>query len=144
MYVVPDNGPSWLRVAAGEQGVKESPGGVFHPRIREYFVATGLHPSDDSVAWCSAFANWVMKRDGKAGTGSAGARSWLTYGSRRPSEVGSILVFWRGSKTGPFGHVGLCVGEAGPDFLVLGGNQGNAVCVSHYPKSRLLAARWPI
>jgi cell wall-associated NlpC family hydrolase len=53
--------------------------------------------------------------------------------------LGDVLVFQR---TGG-GHVGLYVGEDEAAFHVLGGNQGDRVCIARIARHRLYSARRP-
>ena len=107
------------------------------------------HIDEEVLHWCSAFVNHVMISNGYPGTNSLGARSWRRYGKRikkRDIEdhFGAIAVFSRYSRTNPnAGHVGFYVGETRHHYLLLGGNQGNSVCVRKYRKWRLLGFRWP-
>ncbi len=134
----------WVDVAKAEIGVKEVAGSKHNPRIVEYHQTTSLKAKDDETAWCSSFANWVMKQAGETGTNSAAARSWLNWGKKIDKPVpGAIVVFWRGSPTGTQGHVGFYMGEEGNNILVLGGNQSNGVNISKYSKSQLLGYRMP-
>jgi uncharacterized protein (TIGR02594 family) len=73
------------------------------------------------------------------------ARNWLKLGIPLTTPaLGCILVFWRGSKTGTSGHVGLYAGEDAQGYLhVLGGNQSNAITIARLDKARLLGMRWP-
>lgn len=133
----------WLPIALAEVGVKEFPGDGDNPRIVEYLQSTSLEaPSatQDETPWCSAFANWCVERSGYEGTDSAWARSWLTWGraARRPRR-GCIVVLSRDRG----GHVGFWVGETGTQVRLLGGNQGDEVRVSGYPKKRVLGYRVP-
>ncbi len=41
------------------------------------------------------------------------------------------------------GHVGFLVGETADAVILLGGNQGDRVCVAAFPRARLLDLRWP-
>jgi len=72
------------------------------------------------------------------------ARNWLKFGVPlgRPA-LGAVIVFWRGSKTGTSGHVGLYVGEDPEAYHVLGGNQSNAITIARLDKARALGFRWP-
>jgi uncharacterized protein (TIGR02594 family) len=72
-------------------------------------------------------------------------RSWLNYGKPLSKPVlGCIVVFWRGSKTGWSGHVGLVVGlDKAGNLMVLGGNQGDMVSIKPFGKERVLGYRWP-
>jgi uncharacterized protein (TIGR02594 family) len=136
--------PPWLRAARGEVGIKEMSGTLDNPRIIEYHMTTTLNKSEaqnDETPWCSSFANWCMERAGRKGTDSAWARSWLKWGYHLDApRLGCIVVFSRGETSG---HVGFFIKEIGDRILVLGGNQNNSVCEAFYPKSRLLALRWP-
>jgi uncharacterized protein (TIGR02594 family) len=103
----------------------------------------GVDPS--KTPWCAAFVGAVIESQGGKGTGSNLARSYLEWG--RPvtqGRRGDVLVFQRGNSAWQ-GHVGFFVREEqrnGKDgFIVLGGNQGNQVKESWYPKSRLLGIR---
>jgi uncharacterized protein (TIGR02594 family) len=133
----------WFAIAQAEVGEKEFPGNADNPRIVEYLSSTTLKaPSrnNDETAWCSAFVNWCLERAGYEGTDSAWAKSWLQWG--RPATVpaeGCIVVLTRPDG----GHVGFYVAETEQGIAVLGGNQNDQVCVSSYPKDRLLGMRLP-
>lgn len=73
------------------------------------------------------------------------ARNWLRFGVPMATPaLGCILVFWRGSKNGTSGHVGLYAGEDAQGYLhVLGGNQSDAITIARLDKGRLLGMRWP-
>jgi uncharacterized protein (TIGR02594 family) len=121
--------PSWISVAEGEIGVAEVVGSKHNPRVLEYHDTTG-HFKDDETPWCSSFANWVMKQDGKARTSSAAALSWAKYGKKLAKPAyGAIVVFDHG---GGKGHVGFIVGMSGGKLQVLGGNQSNQVKISNF------------
>jgi uncharacterized protein (TIGR02594 family) len=133
----------FLAVARAEIGVTEIPGAEHNLRIVEYHATTTLKATTDEVPWCSSFANWVVTRAGGRGTGSAASRSWLQWG--RPIDrvvPGCIAVFSRGSNP-QSGHVGFALEDDGNHIHLLGGNQGNAVSIVRYPKSRLLSLRIP-
>lgn len=73
------------------------------------------------------------------------ARNWLKFGIQLLTPaLGCVLVFWRGSKAGTSGHVGLYAGEDAQGYLhVLGGNQSDAITIARLDKGRLLGMRWP-
>lgn len=137
--------PVWMARARREIGVKERPGAEHHPRILEYQEATKLLEGADEVPWCSAFVCWVMEQTGIRSTRSAAARSWLKWGKPLDNPLpGCVVVLSRKSADNPkSGHVGLYVRTDGHDVIVLGGNQGNQVCVRPYAESRVLGYRWP-
>lgn len=136
--------PNWLTIARTQLGQKEVKGDKDNPEIMKYYKAAkqgGI--KHDETAWCSAFANWTMRSDGYAPTYSLLARSWLKWGKACLPKLGAIMVFTRGDNP-TFGHVGFYVGETATHYLILGGNQSNAVTITKIVKSRLLGARWPI
>lgn len=141
--------PTWYRIALAEIGVQEETGPGDNPRIVEYLATTTLGGGQhDEVAWCSAFANWCLKRAGMMGTGKANARSWLSWGQRLEApKLGCVVVFSRDSAGPLSGHVGFYVSSSvkhpTTHVRVLGGNQNNRVQIADYARSRLLGCRWP-
>tara|TARA_R110000868_G_scaffold24557_2_gene96811 strand:+ start:329 stop:1348 length:1020 start_codon:yes stop_codon:yes gene_type:complete len=128
--------------ALKEVGQKEIVGGKHNPRVLEYHKATTLKASSDEVAWCSSFVNWCMKQNGVKGTELANARSFLKWGKATTTpQQGDVVVFWRGSKSGWQGHVAFVVSVSATHVKCLGGNQGNAVNMTNYPKSQVLGYR---
>jgi uncharacterized protein (TIGR02594 family) len=136
--------PGWYAIAKKEMatGIQEIPGSFHNPRIIDYHQSTTLQATDDETAWCSSFVNWCVEASGREGTKSAAARSWLRWGDalEEPRE-GCVAVIKRGTQAWQ-GHVGFFAGESGNHILLLGGNQGNEVSISSYPKERLLGYRW--
>jgi uncharacterized protein (TIGR02594 family) len=98
--------------------------------------------------WCAAFANAILRENNYDTTDSLMARSFLTYGvaTKRPSK-GDIVVLKRG-RSSYTGHVGFYVNTVTIDGLtyvaVLGGNQGQAINIAHYPIDKVLAYRKPV
>jgi uncharacterized protein (TIGR02594 family) len=146
--------PDWLSVALAElrTGIYEVAGPASNPRIDEYHATTTLAASSDEVPWCASFACFCLQLSGHPHTRSARARSFLDYGVGLDFPAyGAIAVFKRGGANQPGpdnhtaqGHVGFLVGDASSDeMLVLGGNQGDRVCIRPYPTRRLLGIRWP-
>lgn len=133
----------WMDHALAEQGVKETPGAGSNARVIEYLRTTTLPralASDDETPWCSAFVNWCLEQAGLKGTGSAAARSWLSWGqSLTVPRRGCIVVLSRDGG----GHVAFYLRTVGSQLHLLGGNQNNAVCVRAYERSRLLGYRVP-
>jgi uncharacterized protein (TIGR02594 family) len=76
-------------------------------------------------------------------TKDAWAKSYLNYGVRLDKpKYGCIVVFTRGASSG---HVGFYVGEGPLGMMkILGGNQGDKVCVENYTTMRVLGYRWPV
>lgn len=135
---------AWMPIALAEVGRHELPGRAQSPRIVQYLRSTTLgSPLDgqDETPWCSAFANWCVERAGYEGTDSAAARSWLRWGVQllRPRR-GCVVVLSRGEGAG---HVGFWIDETRTQVSLLGGNQGDRVCVAPFDKARVLGYRAP-
>lgn len=135
----------WYDVALGELGVKEALGDADNPRVVEYLKGTRLPKAmyRDATPWCAAFVGWCLRQAGVAPTGSAAARSYLRWGVEiEEPRLGAIAVLTREGAPGS-GHVGFVHKSKGWELWLLGGNQGNAVTIRKYSRSRLISLRWP-
>lgn len=128
-------------------GLTEIKGEQDNPKILEMFKAFGHEwVKDDETAWCSAFVNWVAISECYHASMKLNARSWTRLGNvvdgifTKP-RIGDVVVFWRESQKSWKGHVGFYISENEHNIFVLGGNQGNKVQISEYPKNRLLSIR---
>ena len=133
-----------IELAFSQFGIKETVGEIDNPEVMKYFREIGFGGAGikDETAWCSAFANWVAEASCLESSGALNARSWLTVGSPvEMPQLGDIVVFWRESKESWKGHVGFYVNHDEKNIYVLGGNQGNQVCIRPYSKDRLLEYR---
>jgi uncharacterized protein (TIGR02594 family) len=138
--------PKWLALARADLGTREEPGDADSPAVLAYYRDAG-HPEvrDDSVAWCSAFVGAQLERSGVPSSKQLNARSYLTWGKKIDKPVpGCVVVLSRGDPRGWQGHVGFCVGDDRDSVRILGGNQGDAVSIASFPKSRVLGYRWPV
>lgn len=133
------------KLALAARGMREIPGSKHNPEVVQMFADVGHDwVKDDETAWCAAFVGAMLKRAGMAHTGKLNARSYAEWGEHvdlNDAQPGDIIVFWRGSPDSWKGHVGFFVRWEGDSALVVGGNQSNAVNISTYPKSRVLAVR---
>ncbi len=132
----------WMSIAWDELATAEVPGQGNNMRIVEYHQSTKLKATDDSVAWCSSFINWVMDKAGIQGSDSAAARSWLGWGEKCLPRYGALVVFSRGVSTWT-GHVAFYLDEDDVNIYALGGNQHDRVCVQAFKKGQVLGYRWP-
>jgi uncharacterized protein (TIGR02594 family) len=130
----------WMSIALGELGVREIPGAKHNPRIIEYMLSTTLPNADklpDETDWCACFTSWCMVQAGVEGIHSALVNPWLKWGEPIPEpRRGCIVIF-------NWGHIGFYIGENGPYIRSLGGNQSQAVWISSYERTRVLAYRMP-
>lgn len=133
-------------------GTDEIGGQVDNPQIMAMLKLDNKWPSEDEIPWCSAFANYIAWLIRLPRSKSLRARSWLNVGkgiSLDDAEPGYDIVILKrgtGDQPGPEvikapGHVGFYAGRSGDFIEVLGGNQGDTVKISRYPKSRLLGVR---
>lgn len=134
---------TWLYNAYGEIGVHETPGTAATARIVEYHDVTTLRATSDEVPWCASFVGWCLEKAGIRSTKSAAARSYASWGYdlKTPRE-GAVVVLSRGPDPTK-GHVGFWIGETDDRVCLLGGNQRDQVCEELYPKSQIVALRWP-
>lgn len=95
-----------------------------------------------TTPWCAAFVNAILKANGIKGTGSNLARSFLKWGQpvKDTPQPGDIIVFPRGNSNWQ-GHVGFVFNVTGGLVRVLGGNQGDKVCIEAYNLNRAIGIR---
>lgn len=126
-------------------GTKEVKGKVANPDIVKFASYTTLQATSDEVPWCSSFANFIVSTSGDAGTGSAAARSWLNWGRKLIEPTpGCIVVIERKDALNPTAaHVCFYVcDDIKPDHIqCIGGNQGDMVKMSVFPKTKVLGYR---
>jgi len=137
------NGPTLILRALRYYGQKAVIGQGTNEQILNFFKASG-HPeiTEDEIPWCSAFINAIVIGCGGPATKALNARSWLKVGTviEKP-DFGDIVVFWRGTKEGWQGHVGLVVRLEGIRLWVLGGNQDNMVEIKEFNTENVLGYR---
>ncbi len=137
----------WFSVATHFKGLSEVHGSVDNPQIVEMFRVSG-HPEvdDDETPWCAAFVGACLRLSGYRSSGSLGARSYENFGEdlKKTPQRGCIVVFTRGDPKAATGHVAFYDHDDGNNVVVLGGNQGDAVTLAPFPKSRVLAYRMPV
>lgn len=102
--------------------------------------------------WCAWYINGKLAFNGANGTRSGMARSFLKWGvpvEEADAKKGDIVVLWRGPKNdGVTGHVGMLVDLKEDSFTLLGGNQGDKVCIETFSRhkngrDRILGIRRP-
>lgn len=126
-------------------GVKEIPGAESNSAVLAMLRLDAQWPDNDEVPWCSAFVNYVAWLLRLPRSKALNARSWLNVGqpiNLQDAEPGlDVVVLWRGSADSAQGHVGFFAGLDGERVLLLGGNQGDAVCVAGFDKARVIGVR---
>jgi uncharacterized protein (TIGR02594 family) len=133
-------------------GIRETAGATSTPLVLAMLKLDAGWVEDDATAWCSAFLNFCCFVLGLPRSKSLAARSWLLVGRSIPltdARVGfDVVVLSRGAgrQPGPEviaapGHVGFYAGQDATTVLLLAGNQGDAVSLARFPKSRILGIR---
>ena len=133
-----------MELAFTQYGIREIVGLMDNPEVLKYFQDLGFDASSlkDETAWCSAFVNWVARRSGLEYSKKLNARSWMEIGDDVVVPIlGDVVVLWRQSKTSWKGHVGFYVNHDEKNVYMLGGNQGNKVCIAPYSLNRVLTYR---
>lgn len=146
-----DIGPLPSLVATGLQylGLTETPGKNHNPVIMDMAAQLGLSKiyTNDELSWCAVYINTLIRLTGKKPVDPKGDKynllralylqNWGNMVPKGQEKLGDVLIFNRPGG----GHVGLYIAETATTFVVLGGNQSNAVNFTEIKKSRLVAAR---
>ena len=93
-------------VAQRYAGIKEVDGTTSNPQILAMLKLDDTWPEDDSVPWCSAFANYVAWLLRLPRSKILRARSWLLVGEvidlkNAESGFDVVIIFKRGSGSQP-------------------------------------------
>jgi uncharacterized protein (TIGR02594 family) len=134
--------PRWFAAARRHLGAREIKGRRHHPLILRWWTLVRAPFTDDETPWCAGFVGGVLESEGIRSSRSAAARSYLRWGRALAApRLGCVVVFERGPR---FGHVGFVAGvDRAGNLMVLGGNQGDAVNIKPFARSRVLGFRWP-
>lgn len=154
--------PRWLRLARAELGQSEiGRRGRHNDVIVGYWRRGGIarrdgtswEPGNDETPWCAAFMGAILTEAGLTGSHSALARSYENWGEAvAPGEgdqrwaaipLGAVVVLNRPGGGARSGHVAFATGASERSVRLLGGNQGDAVSEDWFPKTRIVAVRWP-
>lgn len=154
-----DGTPEWLAVMRAMTGIVETPGDADNPKIiamrdaiaRAYpdmaeYCAEYTH---DSVPWCGLTVAYCMTKAGiRPVFGPTDTDKFLwaqawddpSFGTKLEQPVpGCVVVMTRSGG----GHVTLYESTSGSNYICRGGNQGDAINTSSYPKSSVIALVWP-
>lgn len=141
--------PLWLEIARREIGVQERRGGE-NPRIIEYHSYTTLAAKEDEIAWCAAFASFIMTQAGVVNPHSAWAQDWADdkYFEILDKPIHGCGCVYRWSASS--GHINFFDANSGFSFGCIGGNQldddsGGQVSLAEYvsKQSSVIAYIWP-
>ena len=128
-------------IAKGFIGTREV-GNNGGPQVTRFLKSVGLRPGNP---WCAAFVNAVLVKLGYAYSGSIESISFVKYGIAVKIPARGDIIVLKGVGGRSPTHVGFFVGATIMNgrlyYGVLGGNQSNAVKVSYFPASKVIAIR---
>lgn len=133
---------AWVAEARKHIGVKEIPGPKNNSVIQGWLRSLKAWWDQDSVAWCGVYTAQVLQacklpypKDWYR------AKAYLSLPVKLDKPAyGCIVVFDRAGG----GHVGFVVGvDRFDNLMVLGGNQGDCVCIKPFSRDRAIGYRWP-
>jgi len=137
--------PPWLSLARSLIGVAEIPGPQANGLLRQWAQSLGgwfaNYFADDGVPWCGLFAAHCLQSCGLSYPKTYfRARDWANYGTPLLDPIlGCIVVLSRSNG----GHVGFAASATESTITLIGGNQGDRVSQSPFPRNRIIALRWP-
>ncbi len=137
----------WYDEALRLVGLREDPSGGSNPEILDWAEDLELDYGSDDIPWCGLFVAHCIGStlpDEPLPENPLGSRSWERFGVPVAPQKGAILTFWRESKKSGLGHACFCQSVTDSHFIVVGGNQGDAVTVTRVGKERQVGSRWPI
>lgn len=134
--------PLYLCFAIADVGLRETPGKGTTPRITQMLRRVSAWWADDETPWCgTAVGYWMLQGGMQIPSNPWRAKSWLDWGRWIPTPMrGAVGVMARDGG----GHVGIVVGvtEDGK-ICMIGGNQGDSVCVASFDRDRFLGFMAP-
>lgn len=138
-YLADEPGPLAMKALLPLYGIHEGLGDEDNPIILNMarnLGEEGIYRHDE-MAWCGLTQAWAERRSGREPPKEfLRALAWRVFGVEvEEAMLGDRLVYEHLSKPGT-GHVTMYVGETVNQFAGLGGNQGDALKVSFYTKSR--------
>jgi uncharacterized protein (TIGR02594 family) len=148
-YLGAEPGSVMLREALAHYALHEIAGPASNPTIMAWAKEVGAssYYHNDDTPWCALFMAHCAKVAGfTLPPDPLAALSWAKFGRPAPNRVamlGDVLVKARVGG----GHVGLYVGENATHYAVLGGNQGDQICIAWFAKaafSHIRRAAWKV
>jgi uncharacterized protein (TIGR02594 family) len=144
----------YMKIAESLIGQKEIRGERDNPIIMLMFQVLGHDwVEHDETPWCAALVGYCLEKVGIRSTRKLNARSYENYGQLvyKPGKKGKlsdarkgdICVFSRGNSSWQ-GHVAFYIRHTAKSIYVLGGNQGNAINIKPYSRSRLVCIVRPV
>ncbi len=143
---------SWLTRGRRFIGIAETPGVKNSPELMAVLDwADGrqdgktIGANNDDEAYCAKGVCAVLELEKIVSPRNPAARSFQKWGQELDGPaLGAIVVFWRKSINGPYGHVGFVAGrDSSGNVMCLGFNQSDSINIRAFPMARVLSFRWP-
>jgi uncharacterized protein (TIGR02594 family) len=147
--------PSYLADAVKDIGIQEWVLGnnrkkVSNPVVERYIAKVNGSPLNAiDTPWCAYFVGAKLEYAGITSSKSGMARSYLSWGvavADNDWKAGDVVVFKRNTGTRDdhvLGHVAFLLRWDNNYVYVLGGNQGDRVCIEAFPRGRIIGVRRP-
>lgn len=134
--------PKWITEARRHIGLREIKGPKHNAVIVGWLDKLRAWWKEDETPWCGVFVAHCINAAGlPLPKFWMRARDWLNWGEPVAAPcLGCVAVFERGGA----GHVAFPIGvDAAGNPVCIGGNQGDAVTIATFAKSRVLGYRVP-
>lgn len=133
--------PVWLQHARTHIGLAETPGPSTAPTIASWLKSLKAWWTDDETPWCGTFVAHCMQATGNPIPKYwMRAKAWIDWGKPCPAALGCVCILDREGG----GHVFFPTKISRNFVWGIGGNQGNRVQESKFPRARVLGFRWPL
>jgi uncharacterized protein (TIGR02594 family) len=135
-----------IEFAKGFVGLEENKD---RTKLMNLFKAQDINFDPAAQPWCAIFITMCERMAGNTGIKNkdnpAWARNYLNYGTKISEEMadpGDIVILKRGPSSG---HVAYLVDwdDENRTVILLGGNQGDKVCIRAFPQAAILGIRRP-
>lgn len=133
---------NWIAEARKHIGVKEIPGPKSNSVIQGWLRSLKAWWTSEETPWCGSYTAYCLQACKLAYPKEwYRAKAYLSLPVKLDKPAyGCIVIFERAGG----GHVGFVVGKDRFDnLMVLGGNQGDCVCIKPFSKDRVVGYRWP-
>ena len=155
-WTPPSSAPKHMKIAARFIGtmewVMDDGQKVSNPLVQGWIERAGGGADKSSIAtpWCAYFHDAMLLEAGVGAMKSGLARAHLKWGERvdhdddETWQVGDSVIFRRlvhGHDDGVSGHIAFLVEWDDATVTVLGGNQGDKVCLAVYRRETILGIR---
>lgn len=138
-YAPTAKSPPWVRIAWDEMGMRDKSQSFLQSRVADYLTVFGSPVTSAPKDWSAAFISWCLNRAGRPIVSGNDNNLFLKYGERLAAPTEGCIVMFRFPSSAGISHVGFYLYESMGRIAVIGGNQSDAVSVSHFSKTSVVA-----